>query len=153
MRCTEYDDSYPTPVLTAGKSFVLGYTDESFGVKEADPENPVIIFDDFTTSSHYVDFSFKVKSSAMKILTLRKQDDDILVAFNALKRIAYNPVNHERHWISKFSDFDVQMPTSSSEQRLIGSFFRDLDDLIALHQRKLDHLKLQKKALLQQMFV
>ncbi|MDU5067441.1 restriction endonuclease subunit S [Eggerthella sp.] len=47
---------------------------------------------------------------------------------------------------------DVFSP-SSAEQALIGSFFRDLDDLITLHQRKLDHLKLQKKALLQQMFI
>ena len=45
------------------------------------------------------------------------------------------------------------MVPSLSEQALIGSFFRDLDDLITLHQRKLDHLKLQKKALLQQMFI
>ena len=39
------------------------------------------------------------------------------------------------------------------EQRAIGAFFSSVDDLIALHQRKLDHLKLLKKALLQQMFV
>ena len=42
---------------------------------------------------------------------------------------------------------------SVSEQRAIGVFFRGLDDLIALHQRKLEHLKAQKKALLQQMFI
>ena len=42
---------------------------------------------------------------------------------------------------------------SLGEQQKIGSFFCDLDALITLHQRKLDHLKLQKKALLQQMFV
>lgn len=45
------------------------------------------------------------------------------------------------------------IPSEQEEQALIGSFFRDLDDLITLHQRKLDHLKLQKKALLQQMFI
>ena len=68
VRSTEYDDSYKTPVLTAGQSFILGYTDEEDGIYQASKESPVIIFDDFTTSFHWVDFPFKVKSSAMKIL-------------------------------------------------------------------------------------
>src|SRR5699024_10320451 len=57
-----YDDSYDIPVLTAGQSFILGYTNEKHGIKKADVDNSVIIFDDFTTSSHHVDFFFKVKS-------------------------------------------------------------------------------------------
>lgn len=68
VESTKYDDSYPTPVLTAGQSFILGYTKETTGIFEASRAVPVIIFDDFTTSSHWVDFSFKVKSSAMKML-------------------------------------------------------------------------------------
>ena len=70
---TDYDDSYDTPVLTAGQSFILGYTNETDGIKKASPASPVVIFDDFTTSSHYVDFPFKVKSSAMKLLILRNK--------------------------------------------------------------------------------
>ena len=65
VNSTEYDDRYPTPVLTAGKSFILGYTDETDNIFD---ELPVIIFDDFTTATQYVDFKFKVKSSAIKIL-------------------------------------------------------------------------------------
>ncbi|HEM5270550.1 TPA: restriction endonuclease subunit S [Streptococcus suis] len=42
---------------------------------------------------------------------------------------------------------------SLPEQEAIGNFFSDLDQLITLHQRQLDHLKLLKKALLQQMFI
>ena len=136
VKSTEYDDSYPTPVLTAGKSFVLGYTGEPFGIKSASPDHPVVIFDDFTTSAHYVDFPFKVKSSAMKLLTLRNPDEDISVAFNVLQGIDYEPAGHERHWISKFSDFTVLIPGKPSEQRLIGALFRDLDSLITLHQRE-----------------
>lgn len=60
VESTDYDDRYDTPVLTAGQSFILGYTDETNGIKNASSEEPVIIFDDFTTSSHYVDFPFKV---------------------------------------------------------------------------------------------
>ena len=136
VKSTEYDDSYPTPVLTAGKSFILGRTDESSGIKNASPDNPVVIFDDFTTSAHYVDFPFKVKSSAMKLLTLRSPGDDMSVAFSILRGIGYEPAGHERHWISKFSDFAVLMPKSTSEQHAIGALFRDLDSLITLHQRE-----------------
>ena len=138
VESTEYDDSKQTPVLTAGKSFILGYTGEQFGIKNASPGDPIVIFDDFTTASHYVDFPFKVKSSAMKLLTLKSTGDDITVAFNALQEINYEPVNHERHWISKFANFSVYLPAISIEQRKIGALFSSLDDLIALHQRKLN---------------
>ena len=62
VESTEYNDKFTTPVLTAGQSFILGFTDEKFGIKEAAANTPVVIFDDFTTSSHFVDFPFKVKS-------------------------------------------------------------------------------------------
>jgi len=65
-----YSDNYKTPVLTAGKTFILGYTNEDDGIYK---NIPVIIFDDFTTESKYVDFNFKVKSSAMKILKTENQ--------------------------------------------------------------------------------
>jgi type I restriction enzyme S subunit len=150
---TDYDDSYETPVLTAGQSFILGYTDETEGIKNASPEEPVIIFDDFTTSSHFVDFSFKVKSSAMKLLTLRDTSDDIYCVTNILQNLDYVPASHERHWISIFSDFDVLIPKSKAEQAKVGSYFRNLDNLITLHQRKLDKLKKIKSAYLEAMFI
>nr|WP_311316684.1 restriction endonuclease subunit S [Streptococcus thermophilus] len=152
VKSTEYDDTFNTPVLTAGKSFLLGYTDEITGIKNATVENPVVIFDDFTTGSHYVDFPFKIKSSAMKLLSLNDNSDNFYFMFNTLKNIKYVPQSHERHWISKFSEFEIYKP-SQEEQQKIGSFFKQLDDTIALHQRKLDLLKEQKKGFLQKMFV
>ena len=136
VESTEYDDKNDIPVLTAGQSFILGYTDERFGIKDANEENPVIIFDDFTTSSHYVDFPFKIKSSAMKLLTLNNPKDDIHCTFNVLQNIGYVPVSHERHWISTFAKFNVLLPKSPSEQKQIGAFFRQLNNLITLHQRE-----------------
>ena len=136
VESTEYDDRYKTPVLTAGQSFILGYTDEDFGIKEASPDRPVVIFDDFTTSAHYVDFPFKVKSSAMKLLSLANGKDDIHCAYNVLQNIGYEPVSHERHWISTFAKFSVYMPKSSVEQKCIGDYFASLDNLITLHQRE-----------------
>ena len=153
VRGTEYDDSFPTPVLTAGQSFVLGYTNEKQGIKMASPEHPVIIFDDFTTSSHFVDFPFKVKSSAIKLLTLRDKNEDIHFAYQVLQNIAYTPVSHERHWISKFATFATLMPECKSEMQAIGHFMSNLDGLITLHQRKLELLQDIKKSLLDKMFV
>ena len=132
---TNYDDSFEIPVLTAGQTFILGYTNESEGVKEASPDKPVIIFDDFTTSSHYVDFPFKIKSSAMKLLTLTNERDNIYFAFEALQNLNYVPQNHERHWISIFSDFDISIP-SYGEQQKIGALFKEIDSTITLHQRE-----------------
>lgn len=68
VKSARYDSNADTPVLTAGQTFILGYTFEKDGIYKASKKNPVIIFDDFTTSYHWVDFNFKVKSSAMKML-------------------------------------------------------------------------------------
>ena len=135
VKDTNYNNDFGIPVLTAGQSFILGYTNEKKGIKNADKNNPVIIFDDFTTSSHYVDFPFKVKSSAMKLLALNQKDDDFYFSYNVLKNLNYNPQGHERHWISKFSKIEVFIP-NKDEQEKIGTFFKQLDNLISLHQRE-----------------
>jgi len=80
VQSNKYDDDFTTPVLTAGQSFILGYTDETDGIYKASKENPTIIFDDFTTSFHWVNFDFKVKSSAMKMLG-PKENSDIVFKF------------------------------------------------------------------------
>lgn len=134
---SEYDDSFDIPVLTAGQSFILGWTNEKTGIKKASPDNPVIIFDDFVTSSHYVDFPFKIKSSAMKLLSSTNSTIDINFSFNLLKQINYTPISHMRHWISMFAQFNVYTPIAN-EQVKIGRIFNKLDSLITLHQRKLN---------------
>ena len=89
VQSTEYNDSYTTPVLTAGQSFILGFTNEKEGINRATKDNPVIIFDDFTTGSHLVDFPFKVKSSAMKILYISNDRHNHTFLFYLLKNIKY----------------------------------------------------------------
>ena len=76
----------------------------------------------------------------MKLLDLTTDSLDFYFIFNILKNIKYVPQSHERHWIAKFSEFKVLVP-SYDEQQKIGTFFQQLDDTIALHQRKLDLLK------------
>ena len=152
VESTEYCDEYSIPVLTAGQTFILGYTNENSGIKYASKDNPVIIFDDFTTSSHYVDFQFKVKSSAMKLLYSTSSNNNFYFIFQVLSRINYKPENHERHWISKFSLFEILFP-SLPEQEAIGTFFQTLDQEIAHVEDKLVSLKEMKKTLLRKLFV
>ena len=96
---TNYSEEYSTPVLTAGKSFILGYTNEDFGIYN---KLPAIIFDDFTTDSHLVDFPFKVKSSAMKILTVKEGINVEFVSyFMSITRLFGD--THKRYWISEYS--------------------------------------------------
>lgn len=152
VKSTDYNEVFNVPVLTAGQTFVLGYTNETMGIKKATKDNPVVIFDDFTTGAHFVDFSFKVKSSAMKFLIPKYDKYNSYFSYNVLKNIRYTPQAHERHWISIFSKLNIKVP-KLNEQEQIGTFFKHLDSLITLHQRELESLKTLKKNLLQQMFV
>ncbi|MCT3630139.1 restriction endonuclease subunit S [Elizabethkingia anophelis] len=147
---TEYDDSFETPVVTAGKTFILGYTDDKNGVFEKE-KLPVIIFDDFTTASQFVDFPFKAKSSAMKILKA-KNDTNIRFIFEALQMINYEVGGHGRHWISVFSNLSIFVP-SFPEQTKIANFLSAIDSKIDMENQLLQKLEEQKKYLLQNMFV
>jgi type I restriction enzyme S subunit len=146
---TEYDNSFEMPVLTAGKSFVLGYTNETHKVFE---NIPVIIFDDFTTANKYVDFPFKVKSSAMKILKPKDGFVNIRLIFEFIQMLNFPIGEHKRHWISEYQDLKIPFP-SFEEQAKIASFLSSIDIKIEQVGKQLDKSKQFKKALLQQMFV
>ena len=110
-----YDNKFKTPVLTAGKSFILGYTDETDGIFS---KLPVIIFDDFTTVSKYVDFPFKVKSSAMKILKAKEGVADTRYMFYLLQTLNLDCEQHKRYWISKFAPFQIPLPPLPIQKRI-----------------------------------
>ena len=115
VESTDYDDEYKTPVLTAGKSFILGYTNESKGIYN---NLPTIIFDDFTTDSRLVDFPFKVKSSAMKILQVNKEINIQYVAyFMSITRLVGN--THKRYWISEYSKIPIPIPPQEEQNRIV----------------------------------
>ena len=116
----DYDDSYPTPVLTAGKTFILGYTNETEGIYPASKEEPVIIFDDFTTAFKWVEFPFKAKSSAMKMLTLKSGNNSLFkYVYYAMQCIVYNSSDHARQWISKYSNIEVPVPRLESQEAIV----------------------------------
>lgn len=119
VKCKDYQNE-GMPVLTAGQTFILGYTDETNGIFEASKENPVIIFDDFTTSFHWVDFNFKVKSSAMKMLrVLSEREVSFRFVYYAMKSIKYQTLEHSRQWISKYSQIEIPLPPIEVQTEIV----------------------------------
>ena len=138
---TNYDDKFDIPVLTAGQSFILGYTNEAFGIYEAS-KTAAIIFDDFTTAFRWVDFDFKVKSSAIKILNNKNDDEtNFKFVYYAMKCIKFEPINHERHWISKYSKFKLPVPPMEVQREIV----RILDSFTLLTAELTAELTARKK--------
>ena len=127
---TDYSEDYPAPVLTAGKSFIIGYTNETDGICD---NLPVIIFDDFTTDSRFVDFPFKIKSSAMKILRVKKEIDIRYVGFYmSITRLVGD--THKRYWISEYSKLPILIPPKAEQERIVQTvtdLLGKLDNIIA----------------------
>ena len=114
-----YSNDYKTPVLTAGKTFILGNTDEKENIFPAE-KLPVIIFDDFTTAIKFVDFPFKVKSSAMKILHAKKDIADIKYLFYLMQTIELNHATHKRYWISEYSQIKIPLPPLAEQKKIVA---------------------------------
>lgn len=144
VKTTDYDNAYKTPVLTAGKTFILGYTSET---KDVYTNVPVVIFDDFTTATQYVDFPFKVKSSALKILAV-KDGFNIFFAYEAMQLIRFAVGGHERHWISQYSCLTIDVP-EIGEQSAIAQVLSTADCEISLLRQDIEQEKQKKKALMQ----
>ncbi len=145
---TDYDNDYNTPVLTAGKTFILGYTNENHGI--FNNNLPVIIFDDFTTANKFVNFPFKAKSSAMKILKIKNNSVNIKMVFEMIQMIKYIAYDHKRYWISEYQELEIKLP-SPKEQKKIASVLSLADNEIELLKNELDELKKQKKGLMQKL--
>ncbi|MGN8479862.1 restriction endonuclease subunit S [Helicobacter pylori] len=131
---TQYLQKGFTPILTAGKTFILGYTNDKHGIYT---NIPVIIFDDFTTDSKMVNFPFKVKSSAIKILSLRDNNQaDLKYIYEKLTPLKHQVTDHKRYWIDEFSDFEIPLPPLN-EQIAIANILSDLDsEIISLKNKK-----------------
>ncbi len=149
---TEYDDKYKTPVLTAGKSFILGHTNERHGIFT---EVPVIIFDDFTTATKFVNFQFKVKSSAMKILRPTCELVCIKYLFYFMQTIRVNADTHKRYWISHYAKLSVVLPPLPEQHRIVArieELFSSLDKGIESLKTAQQQLKVYRQAVLKWAF-
>ena len=147
VKSDDYQDNAKTPVLTANKSFILGYTNENFGIYDA---LPVIIFDDFTTDSKYVDFPFKVKSSAIKILKSRSAETKLKFVYERMRLVDFPLGEHKRYYISEYQHVGIPTP-KPTEQTAIAEVLSDMDmELAALTQRR-DKTRDLKQGMMQEL--
>ena len=147
---TDYQDDYPTPVLTAGKTFILGYTDEQDGIFT---NLPVIIFDDFTTANKFVNFPFKAKSSAMKMLKNDPTNSNLRFIYETMQLLDFATGDeHKRYWISEYQEQFIFVPCLE-EQTKIAQFLTELDDKINAVDTQIQSAQQWKQGLLQQLFV
>ncbi|MCD6184959.1 MAG: restriction endonuclease subunit S, partial [Deltaproteobacteria bacterium] len=142
---TKYDDNNHTPVLTAGKTFILGYTDEEFDIFT---NVPVIIFDDFTTANKFVDFPFKAKSSAMKMLMPKNDNVNLRFIYEIMQQINFPLGDHKRHWIREFQHIEISVP-NSEVQTQIAQILSDIDKEMQAIETKLDKYKMIKQGMMQ----
>ena len=152
VRSTKYNDDFKTPVLTAGKSIIKGYTNETDGIFE---ELPTIIFDDFTTATQFVDFPFKVKSSAMKILVPTSKLVDMKFAYNCIQVNQVRNDTHKRYWISVYAKKKILLPSLVEQNAILSKteeLFSDLDNGIANFKTAQEQLKIYRQAVLKKAF-
>ena len=152
VESTDYNDKYKTPVLTAGKSFILGYTNETNGVYTA---LPVIIFDDFTTASQYVNFEFKVKSSAMKILTPNTELVLPKFIYYRMQIIQFDHSTHKRYWIQQYSKIKVSIPPIPVQEQIVAKIeelFSELDNGVETLRKTKQQLAVYRQAVLKNAF-
>ncbi len=152
VKSTDYNDCYKIPVLTAGKSFILGYTDETSGVFD---QLPVIIFDDFTTATQYVNFKFKVKSSAMKILHINTELVIPKYIYYRMQIIQFDHSTHKRYWIQQYSKLTVRIPPIEEQERIVSKIeelFSKLDASVAELKTAKEKLKVYRQAVLKEAF-
>lgn len=152
VESTDYNDAYKTPVLTAGKSFILGYTNEENNIYN---KLPVIIFDDFTTASRYVNFPFKVKSSAMKILTPNTELVIPQYIYYRMQIIELDHSTHKRYWIQQFSKIKVAIPPITEQQRIVDrieELFSQLDSAVETLKKTKQQLAVYRQAVLKEAF-
>lgn len=150
VKAKDYHDTYTIPVLTAGKTFILGYTNETHGIYQAS-KTPVIIFDDFTTANKWVDFDFKAKSSAMKMVTSCDDNKTLLkYVYYWLNTLPseFAEGDHKRQWISNYSQKKIPIPCPGNPEKSLAiqsEIVRILDKFTALTAELTAELNMRKK--------
>ena len=144
---TAYSSYGDIPVLTANKSFILGYTTETFGVCD---DIPAIVFDDFTTDSKFATVPFKVKSSAIKLLRPRNDRTSLRFLFELMQMIRFPVGEHKRHYISDYQKIRIRIP-EYDEQLAIVSLLSDMDAEITALEERCNKMRDLKQAMMQEL--
>ncbi|MFW5624698.1 MAG: restriction endonuclease subunit S [Campylobacter hyointestinalis] len=148
VKSDKYSKNYNTPVLTANKAFILGYTNEKNTFNKE-----CVIFDDFTLDLKYVNFPFMVKSSALKILVLKEKSFNFGFCYELLKKANIEILGHARHYISVVQPTKTRIPSDMKEQEAIGEFFRKIDEILDLEKLRFKKFENFKKTMLDKLFV
>lgn len=119
VKKADYKEEYSTPVLTAGQTFILGYTNEMNGIYNASKDSHVIIFDDFTGAFKWVDFPFKVKSSAIKFLKANEKRAMLRYIFHVMGNINLTSTEHKRLWIGIYSELQIPLPALPVQREIV----------------------------------
>ena len=110
----------------------------------------VTLFGDHTVSLFKPTKPFFIATDGVKIISADEFDGRYF--YVTLERYKPASQGYKRHF-TILKNEDIWFTTNKDEQVKIGTFFKQLDETIALHQRKLDLLKEQKKGFLQKMFI
>jgi type I restriction enzyme S subunit len=149
VRSADYAVAGETPVLTANKSFILGYTNEKFGICN---RLPAIIFDDFTTDTKYVDFPFKIKSSAIKILRAGSEEVNLKFVFERMRLVNFPLGEHKRYYISEYRHIELPTP-EPDEQSAIAAVLFDMDADLAALERRRNKTRALKQAMMHELLI
>ncbi|WP_076782528.1 restriction endonuclease subunit S [Balneola sp. EhC07] len=141
------DQEVGVPVLTANKSFILGYTTETFGVYT---DTPVVVFDDFTTLSKYVDFNFKIKSSAIKLLKPKSSAVNLRFIYELIQILKFSTGDHKRYYISEYQHIEIELPPKG-EQDAIVEILSDMDLELQTLRQKREKYKQVKQGMMQEL--
>ena len=147
VKSAEYSDRGDIPVLTANKSFILGYTTEAFGICA---DLPTIVFDDFTTDSKFATAPFKVKSSATKLLRPRHNRTSLRFLFEQMQLIRFPVGDHRRYYISDYQNIRLRIP-EYDEQLVVVSVLTDMDAEIAALETRRNKTHDLKQAMMQEL--
>jgi type I restriction enzyme S subunit len=147
VRSAEYTERGDVAVLTANKSFILGYTDETFGICRT---IPAIVFDDFTTDCKFATFPFKVKSSAIKLLRPRNERVNLRYMFERMQLIRFPIGDHKRHYIAEYRHIELSLPRYE-EQESIVSVLSEMEAEIAALEARRDKTRAIKQGMMQQL--
>lgn len=130
-------------IIQQGNEPVIGFAN---GTPCGDYKN-VVIFGDHTLSLYKPQHPFFVATDGVRIVK-GQQDTDGYYLLSLLERYKPQSEGYKRYY-SILADTNCITTYNTSEQEKIGVFFKLLDNLITLHQRKLEEMKKQKKALMQ----
>lgn len=132
-------------VIQQGDKTIVGYSDGKPFTNYKD----ITLFGDHTVSLYKPKRPFFVATDGVKILSADNFEGDYL--YTTLERYKPEPQGYKRHF-TILKNQDVWFTGNMEEQQKIGTFFKQLDKTIALHQRELDLLEQTKQTYLKKMF-